>query len=308
MTIWPTTFTGRVFVTSIPLIAGLTDGVAATGTVLTVSLAGHMPTSGIQWLQNGVPIAGAVFETLIVPNGPGNVLAVEVDGTRSADVTIVDTRVVDFTFTGTVLNPGDVITLTVDGATALAGEVELTRSGQPVPVSNGQYSVSAADIAESFVARQANLPSNQSQARVVTATPLPVLVTGPDTSGGTQEGQTRTIDMTDSWAADGAPAAIVLREYRLLIGGVPQAAQASPVLSIPQGSAGQIGQAQIRARTATSAFSAWQMAGGAFAIETGSAWVISDNADGTFSITSTPEQLSAPTITDNGDGTFDIAA
>lgn len=305
---WPSKFAGTVLVISTPLIGGLTDGVAATGTVLTVTLAGQSPTGSIQWLQNGAPISGAVTDTLAVPNVPGAILAVEVDGRRSPDVTIIATRVVDFTFGGAVLNPGDVITVTVDGATALAGEVELTRSGQPVSVSNGQYSVGAADVGESFVARQADMPSNQSGAEVVTATPVPILVSAPGSTGGTLEGETRNVDMTDTWSADGAAAAIVLREYRLVIGGVAGAAQASPVLTIPQGSAGQTAIAQLRARTATSALSAWEDAGSPFSIGAGSDWSITDNGDGTFSINSAPGQLSAPAITDNGDGTFDIAA
>ncbi|MEM1340717.1 MAG: hypothetical protein AAGF68_00250 [Pseudomonadota bacterium] len=308
MIFWPTHFGGTISVLSTPVIGGLTDGVAATGTMLNVRLLGQVPTGTIQWLQDGTPLPGATTDTLAVPNMPGAAISVEVDGVRSADAVIVATRVVGFTYDGAVLNPGDVITVTVDGATALAGEVELTRGGQPVPLTNGQYSVFTADVGESFVARQANMPSNQSSAQVAETTPVPTLITAPGSAGGTLEGETRSVDMTDTWAADGTPAAIVLREYRLVIGGVAGAAQASPVLTIPQGSAGQIAQAQLRARTATSALSAWEDAGGAFTIGAGIGWQISDGGNGTFSITNTPGQPPAPAVADNGNGTFSIAA
>ena len=37
-------------------------------------------------------------------------------------------------------------------------------------------------------------------------------------------------------------------------------------------------------------------------------WVITDNGDGTFAISSAPPLSGALIVTDNGDGTFDIAA
>lgn len=308
MSFWPVHFGAPVLGLAIPAITGLTDGVAAIGTVLSVSLAGQGPDGAIQWFQNGSPIPDATTNTLVVPNIPGATLWVEVNGVPSASAAIVAVRAVDFSFTGAVLNPGDVITVTVDGSPALAGEVTLTRGGQPLPLVAGQYTVTVADLGEIFAAQQAELPSNQSAARVVEATPVPVLVTAPGTTGGTLEGETRSIDMTDSWHADGALAAIVLREYRLVVGGVAGAAQASPILTIPQGSAGQTAIAQLRARTATSALSAWEDAGPSFSISAGSDWSITDNGDGTFSINSAPGQLPAPVITDNGDGTFAIAA
>ena len=305
---WPVHFTGPVSVLSTPVITGLTDGAAVTGTVLSVSLGGQVPTTGIQWLRNGLPIAGETAASFTVPNLPGDLISVEVDGQRGPDALIVVLRVVAFSFDGAVLNPGDLITVTVDGATALAGEAELTRNGQPLPLTGGQYSVTTADPGAVFVARQADLPSNQSSPVTAEATPVPVLVSAPATTGGTLEGETRSVAMTDSWSADGAPAAIVLRDYRLVVGGVPGAAQSSPDLVIPPGSAGQSAQAQLRARTATSAFSPWEDAGPAITVGASGSWQITDNGNGTFSITDTPGPVAAPIITNNGDGTFDIAA
>lgn len=308
MIFWPSHFSGTVSTSSGPVISGLTDGVAVTGTTLTVLLPGTGATPALQWFLNGAAISGATTTQLVVPNSPGDEITVVVDGVSSEAVLIVETGVVAFAFEGAVLNPGDLIMATFNGAPATAGEVVLTRNGQPLSVSDGQYVITSADVGANFDVRQSDLPSNTAGVVTVVATPTPVLLTAPGNMGGLLAGETRTVDTSDTWQADGAPAAIVLREYRLVVGGVAGAAQASPNLVIPSNSAGQSAQPQLRARTATSAYSSWAAAGVAFTIGAGTAWQITDNGDGTFTLTAAPDPAPAPMVQDNGDGSFSISA
>lgn len=294
---------------ALPVISGLTDGVAATGTVLTVLVAGAVPDGVIQWRQDGVPIPGATVPDLAVPNAPGAEIAVVVDAVVSATVQVVQTRLVGFGFEGAILNPGDTVTVTEDSMPATAGTVELTRNGVPVQLSAGRYDVVPADLGAFLEARQSDLPSNRSGAIAVQATPVPVLISGPDHAAAAVAGGTLTVDNSDQWQADDAPVTIDARAYRLLIDGIPEASQSSPVLPVPAGSAGQDVQPQLRARTATSGFSAWQNAGSAFTVAPASIWQITvDEALGTFSILSAPASDPPPQIIVNTNGTFDIAA
>lgn len=308
---WPTHMSGAVFVQSTPVLSGLTDGVAVIGATLTVTLTGMPATGVIEWWLDGAPIPGETGASLVVPDTPQGLISARVDGASSPEARIVESLVVGLSHPGAVLNPGDLITVTAGGSPETTGAVELIRNGLPVVLAAGQYTVTTADLGASFAARQGLLPSNQSPALTVQATPVPTLVSAPGNGGGTEPGQTRSIDMTDSWQADGATAAIVLREYRLVLDGVPGAAQSSPALVIPAGATlGQTAQPQLRARTATSALSAWEEAGPAFTISitAGGSWQISDGGNGTFSISTTPGQPAAPVITDTGAGSFDIAA
>lgn len=310
MFIWSAHFNGTVSVPSIavPVLLGLTDGVAATGSMLTVQVDGAVPTDPIQWLLDGLPLSGAVSDRLAVPAQPGAQISVTVGGVQSAAVVIVQTYLVAFQFPGAVLNPGDLVSLTRDGAPAPLGTVDLTRDGAPLSLVNGQYTVTAADLGAALRARQSDLPSNQSTAVSVVPPPPPVLSSGPSYTGQTAEGASLAIALNDEWQTDGAIAGIAARNYRLVLAGDAGASQASPVLEIPDETAGQVAQPQIRARTATSAFSDWSNIGPAFTISAGTGWQIADLGDGTFSVISAPAPAAAPVITDRGDGSFDIAA
>lgn len=266
---WPTFIRGEVIANAVasqvPDLAGLIDGVAVIGSTLTALIAGQPATGPITWLQNGVAISGATGASLVVPAATG-VISVRVDGVESSAHAIVATRALTLSWTGTILHPGDTITVLADGVPAGAGMAELLRNGAPVALTNGQYSVEIGDHGALFQARQSDLPSNLSATVTVAATPQPTLVTAATTSGSLTEGETHVIDPGDTWQSDGAPALIAAREYRLVLDGVPGPAQSDPALIIPAGTAGQAAEPQLRARTATSVFSAWETAGPGFTV------------------------------------------
>lgn len=249
-----------------PVITGLTDGVAVVGSTLGVEVGGQTATGTIQWRSDGADIGGATSASLTVPDTPGAVISVVVNGETGSGVSVLRQIVVGFTYAGAVLNPGDTVTVTAGGTPATGGEVELTRGGQPATLSAGTYTVTAGDLGVILRARQTGLPSNQSAPETVQAPPAPSLTNAASATGSAMEGLLHTVALDDSWATDGAPATIATREYRLVVGGSPGAAQSSRTLTIPQATAGQLGQPQIRARTATSAFSAWENAGAGFTI------------------------------------------
>lgn len=312
MFVWQSHFAGSLVASgptgTAPTIAGLTDGAAVIGDILTAQIAGVPAAGAVQWRLDGADMPGETAATLTVPDIPGGVLTVAVDGLESAAATVLAQILPGLEFDGAVLNPGDTLTVTADGLPATAGEVDLLRNGSPVGLSAGQYTLGTSDLGAFFQARQSDLPSNQSAVALAEATPAPVIDTAPGAAGDSFEGGTHTVDTGDSWLADGSPASISERQYRLVVGGAPGSAQSGAALTIPGASAGQVAQPQISARTQTSTWSEWVDAGAGFTITAGAGWQITDNGDGTITIASAPAAPATPVVTDNGDGTIDISA
>lgn len=324
----PTYFSPAPIAVGLPAISGTDGGGAAViGTQVVLVFGSGTAAGAIEWRLDGSVMTGETAATLTVPVADGSQLSASLEGQSALPVAIryalpsLQTSLVDqsvetesgvqvydaspaFSFAGT---PVYTITAGLTGVSVSAGGVvsfdtSLTPATPATPIT---LRLSDAGDAARFVEASFTLTVSQAAdttAPILSAASAAASGTAAYTGAVTTDEAGGTLFVLVSQAASETAAAVVAA-------GVSQAVSQAGVQTISGGglSAATSYRLHLLHRDAAGNDSA-VLSSAAFTTGAASIWIITDNSNGTFDISSAPPLSGALIVTDNGDGTFDIAA
>lgn len=325
-----THFSLRPIAVGLPAISGTdSEGAAVIGTQVVLVFGAGIAAETIEWRLDGDVIVGETAATLTVPAVDGGQLTASVDGKSTLPVVIRyalpslqaslanqsfetdnGVQVYDashaFSFSGTPIYtitagfPG--VSISTEGMVRFDTSLTPTTPATPITLR-----LSDAGDATRFVEASFTLTVSQ-----VADTIAPILSAANAAANGTsaytgvvttnETGGTLFVLVSQSVSETGAA---------VKAAGVAQAISQAGVQTISGGglSAATSYRLHLLHRDAAGNDSA-VLSSAIFMTDAAPStdWVITDNGDGTFAISSAPPLSGALTVTDNGDGTFDIAA